>query len=278
MTPEERRALVRAQQKAVKAKPKKVIPPLKYPRTLENTYAKAIKRYQKKAIEAVNKTVVPRLSAIIATRRRDLKLDSYPEQITIQMMMAKEQFDMATASVDLSAYTESYGGKLARQNATAMDKQFNAGLGLIPVAPEPWLMPMLNEFVAQNTQLITSIPAQYFEKVETAIRVNVANGASVETTRKAIMKAGVQSYNRAQLIACDQTGKFFGQLTKQRNEAVGITKFVWHHSGLPNGREEHIANDGKSFSWSKGDAEGSIPGSEINCRCSSSPDFSQINN
>jgi SPP1 gp7 family putative phage head morphogenesis protein len=72
--------------------------------------------------------------------------------------------------------------------------------------------------------------------------------------------------NHAALIARDQISKLNGQLNKARQEAAGITSFVWETRMDSRVRPAHAALQGRTFKWADG-ANGLIPGQPINCRC-----------
>ncbi|GAF84545.1 unnamed protein product, partial [marine sediment metagenome] len=76
----------------------------------------------------------------------------------------------------------------------------------------------------------------------------------------------VSAENHAALIARDQISKLNGQLNKARQEAAGITSFVWETRQDSRVRPAHQALQGRTFTWADG-ANGIFPGQPINCRC-----------
>jgi len=90
-----------------------------------------------------------------------------------------------------------------------------------------------------------------------------------------------QTHRRAKNIALDQTRKVYNSVNKGRMEALGIGKFMWHHSGGgAHPREDHIDMDGEIYSFEElpiidpRSGERGIPGQAPNCRCTMSPVFS----
>ena len=88
----------------------------------------------------------------------------------------------------------------------------------------------------------------------------------------ALMQRLGVSQSRAQLIARDQTGKYFGALTEARHRAAGATKYIWRTAGDERVRPEHAARDGKIYSYDNPPIDGH-PGIAIRCRCTQSPIF-----
>ena len=71
---------------------------------------------------------------------------------------------------------------------------------------------------------------------------------------------------RAKVIARDQVGKLNGQLTQARQQALGITEYVWRTSRDQRVRDAHADRDGRRFRWSTAPADGH-PGHPVQCRC-----------
>lgn len=72
--------------------------------------------------------------------------------------------------------------------------------------------------------------------------------------------------NHAALIARDQVSKLNGQLNRARQQAAGITDFVWETRKDSRVRPEHRDLQGRTFSWQEG-WDGVFPGQPIQCRC-----------
>ena len=77
--------------------------------------------------------------------------------------------------------------------------------------------------------------------------------------------------SHADLIARDQTLRLNAELTRERQTAVGIEKFIWSTSGDERVRESHADLDGKTFSWDDlptvDDEDDVMPGANYQCRC-----------
>lgn len=76
----------------------------------------------------------------------------------------------------------------------------------------------------------------------------------------------VSAENHAAFIARDQISKLNGQFNRARQEAAGITGFVWETRKDSRVRPAHRDLQGKTFTWAEG-ASGVYPGQPINCRC-----------
>jgi SPP1 gp7 family putative phage head morphogenesis protein len=82
---------------------------------------------------------------------------------------------------------------------------------------------------------------------------------------------------RAEVIARDQVGKFYGQLAQLRQEELGIESYTWRTVGDERVRDPwHTSLDGKVFRWddppvTNRRGERNHPGGDIQCRCTAEP-------
>jgi SPP1 gp7 family putative phage head morphogenesis protein len=123
-----------------------------------------------------------------------------------------------------------------------------------------------------NVDLITDIPAQYFDKLKTAVFENFSQGLRYEALADNILHIADVTDSRAKLIARDQTSKMNGAFNEVRQTGLGIEKYEWKTAGDERVRDEHADNDGEIFSWDDPPSTGH-PGEDINCRCVAIPVF-----
>jgi len=163
----------------------------------------------------------------------------------------------------------------------AITKRF--GMGVDVYRSEPWLAELQKNWVAQNTSLIKSVPAQYMAKVEQIVRTGVLGGPTSREIAKQVKAASGVSDRRAIIISRDQVGKANGELTQHRQTDLGVKEYKWvtaHDErvrGNPAGRfpsavPSHWAREGKVFSWDN-PPSGGHPGAAVLCRCFASPQW-----
>ncbi|MCA4964899.1 phage head morphogenesis protein [Pseudomonas sp. Y24-6] len=80
----------------------------------------------------------------------------------------------------------------------------------------------LEASTAENVNLIKSIPAEYFSKVETIVLGGMKDGLAPTTIAKQIQEETGASARRAKLIARDQVSQLNSDLTRQRQTAAGL--------------------------------------------------------
>lgn len=140
----------------------------------------------------------------------------------------------------------------------------------------------------EAANLIVTIPGEYLGRVAQVVADNFAGRKLAHgNLTNELLHLGAKSKRRAELIARDQTSKLTGTLNKVRQEAIGITEYIWRTSkdsrvsGDPSGKYpdadknstfhgDHYARDGKRFKWSEPPPDGH-PGEPGFCRCHAQP-------
>lgn len=136
--------------------------------------------------------------------------------------------------------------------------------------------------VNANVSLIKSIPQQYLTQVEGIVMRSVQTGRDLGQLSKDLQKRLGVTKSRAALISRDQNNKATSALQRARQQEIGITEAVWMHSHAgKEPRPTHLANNGKRYKIAEGwydpaEKKNIWPGELINCRCTSRsvlPDF-----
>lgn len=133
--------------------------------------------------------------------------------------------------------------------------------------------------IAENVDLIRSIPQQHFGMIRTAVTNSLRSGSDLEALTKRLERIKGITARRAQFIARDQLNKATQSIIREREKENGITKGRWVHSlARAHPRKSHLAagRKGLLFDLNKGayikdDSTGKyryqFPGQEPNCGC-----------
>jgi SPP1 gp7 family putative phage head morphogenesis protein len=156
-----------------------------------------------------------------------------------------------------------------------MGAQIKAAISVDVPFTDPKLFAMVEEFTAENVSLIRSIPRRMFDEVESTLLRDLRAGLRWEEIAPEIEDRFGVSESRAELIARDQVGKFFGEVNAQRQQDLGVEKYVWRTARDNRVREEHMEREGKSYEWGELGAD-EEPGQPINCRCQAEPDLAAL--
>jgi len=207
-------------------------------------------------------------------------------QSRILLNALREKFEDLFAK-KAKALAEAMVDGTAKASATALHsslQQLSGGLSLKTKVMGSSLENVYKASVAENVSLIKSIPSQYLQKVEGAVMRSITTGNGLQDLVPALEQYQGQTHRRAQNIALDQTRKAYNSVNRGRMEAIGVKKFMWHHSGGgAHPREDHVEMDGEVYSFDalpvidKNTGERGIPGQAPNCKCTMSPvfDFSE---
>lgn len=161
-------------------------------------------------------------------------------------------------------------------------KGYTESFGIDVFAGSPELNDYLQVSAYNNAQLITSIPEQYLNQVESLVMTNVRAGNRPSAITKLLRDQFGVTERRAKMIARDQTTKINGDLSEKRQRAAGFPYFQWIDSDdqRVRTRHENIAN--KITQYGRGiyrwdhlplsDKGVPIkPGQDYQCRCIARP-------
>lgn len=141
----------------------------------------------------------------------------------------------------------------------------------------PEMTQAVDGIVAENVNLIKSIPEKYFTQVQTITLQSITRGRDLNYMTEELQKQFGITRRRAERIAIDQNNKATAELSRVRQKSLGITKGIWIHSGGGSHRRpKHVKANGQEFDLDKGlpvgdNGEYVLPGQEINCGCSWKP-------
>lgn len=175
-------------------------------------------------------------------------------------------------SLDLS---KKFATKAFGVTETAIKAAFKASGFTVKFQPTRAGLEAYRAVVAENVNLIKSIPQEYLTDVQSSVWTSVKSGGNMGTLSRKLHKNYEVSVKRAALIARDQNAKATAVIENTRRQQLGIKTAVWQHSsGGKEPRPAHVAMNGKTFALSKGmwdedEGEWIFPGQLINCRCTS---------
>ena len=202
--------------------------------------------------------------------------ESIASQARILMNALTEQFDKYFNNLSLFL-AERMVNKEARFSAQTLKSSIES-LGSDVSIKTNFITAGLKEIVkasvAENVQLIKSIPKKYLAEVQGAVMRSITTGQGIADLKSDIQEIGGKTARKAELMALDQTRKAYNSINHSRMISLGFKKFEWLHSGGgQHPREEHIEMNGNIYSFDnlpvidKKTGERGIPGQAINCRC-----------
>lgn len=252
----------------------------KYPLSLERQYATAISRYFDKVwreyAQVAVGTMVPHGDAV------DLNPEGTGPALAAIVTIA-EGMD-----------------KFNRNELAAFQK---IAIGAAFTEDEPWLPGVLDTWAREQVTLITKASQDMRDAVARRVRDGVKEGLlSSEVTDNIARDLPRISYNRAKIIARDQTAKLNSDLTQGRMADAGIETYIWDTAqdervrGNPGGKyadalPSHWVMQGKICRWDNPsvcqneqgewvsrppEAPTTHPGVAIMCRCVAIPNWQEL--
>lgn len=141
----------------------------------------------------------------------------------------------------------------------------------------PEMKQAVDGIVAENVNLIKSIPEKYFTQVQTITLQSITRGRDLQYMTEELQKQFGVTRRRAERIAIDQNNKATAELSRVRQKSLGIKRGIWIHSGGgSHPRIKHVKAHGEEFDLDEGlpvgdNGEYVLPGQEIGCGCSWKP-------
>lgn len=241
-----------------------------HPDSVARDYKRELKKYLT-ALKGVTLAVItPRIKELLdkAAEKRptaDSRQDGYSDDIKRMMREAKVSFSEDFTPEEIKSIAQRMAKKGNDFNLNDMNRVFKKVVGIDVFATEPWLKQEMAAFVKENVGLIKSISGQYFDQVENIVQRGVRSGYLTSEVKEEIQKRFSVTESRAELIARDQIAKFNGDLTRLRQQNVGVNKYTWSTSMDERVRDSHAEKEGNVYSWDNPPADTGNPGEDFQC-------------
>lgn len=221
--------------------------PLKYPTYIENEYARIMKIMVREWREQVKDIIIPQLYQL--SKRYNIQNDSLVDDQKLLLELMKQGFSKSSKRVkDL---IDKIAQQVSDKNSKEWINSVNSVMGIDAIYNEPWLAQQIEIFKSQNVNLITNLSDTTASGIETIIQQGFSQGIRIEEIMKQLIGSGLDKGKfgsieaRAELIARDQVGKLNGQLTRLRQQDLGLNEYVWQTSMDERVRPSHQAMQGK---------------------------------
>lgn len=146
---------------------------------------------------------------------------------------------------------------------------------------------LLNKWVYESVQNITSYPQEYLGKIQEIIIWGYTTHQPMVNVYRRIEKLTGDTRSHVRAIARDQMGTLNYNMTRYEHESMGVSKYKWVTKHDSRVRECHRELDGHIFDWNNPPAmwyrtisRGVVytgrychPGQDYQCRCVASPVF-----
>lgn len=268
---------IRAQALATGRKPRVKRPTVApFPLAAERGYTAAILRIVRAAADDIKELLLPQLETLVrmAGTRTDSVDHADQSDVSVLLNTIEGQLQVRLDNTRLRNLTElvdEYGTEISQAGRFALIRQIRRMVGIDAMVPEPQLEMMLETWREEGQRLITKMTREQIDDTMNIARRGIRAGDRPSLIAERVIKKTGITENKARLIARDQTNKLHGQLTKMRQENLGIESYIWRTSLDERVRASHLAKEGKEFRWDDPPPDTGHPGEDINCRCTSAP-------
>ena len=243
---------------------------------VSRAYFKDLNRLTRALFRDIDRQIVSQIPRWTKEEAEISSSDAMDDELSFLIEQLKQQYSSPQVLFEYQDAARKAEARTSKQNGTRTRVQLKK-LGIDIFRESPQLERLSQRFVRRNTALITSIPQQALNSVEQTIEAGVQAGTRSRDLAKQITSLApgsvmAKTRNRAALIARDQTLTHSAQLSRSRQRANGITKFIWQTVGDGRVRDLHEDRDGVEYTWADGaGAQDKYPGDGVQCRCSSEP-------
>lgn len=243
-------------------------------------YAMALARLLRPLDEALAEALSAAGIDVRVTPRRDAQGDApsitVPKSVADAVKMALKRIVRAlltSKGLDTIILRAAQGAD--RHSRAAWLKQAEA-IGLSPEGDDLFLAQRMRGFRAGNLRLIKSLCSEHVERVGKVLTA-AGRGTRVEEIARELQEATGATKARADLIARDQVLSLNAQVTRDRHEAAGITRYTWSASRDVRVRRRHKELDGEVIDYDdppvvdERTGRRAHAGQDYRCRCVAIP-------
>lgn len=263
---------------------KKKIPkasPIDPPSAIERQYFQTIKKILNQ-IASIYGELLDELAPISEKIEKDIpqiRKDSGEKDITKIVNRIRLQVGSRYSREELEKIIGKDLSEVKKYNRKNAKKLFDRVSGMDLFIDDSPLETLMGLATANNVNLIQTLISEAQGKVENIVYEGFRSGVRHEEIAKQIKKyidpknenvKGNVAY-RAKFIARDQVTKLNAEISKTRQNELGVRRYIWRTSRDERVRDSHRRKEGEIFSWDNPPADTGHPGEDFNCRCTAEP-------
>lgn len=214
------------------------------------------------------------------------------EDVAVVMQTLDEVKNKWARALDsrITAISDQWTRDISEQDKEKLEKSLAKTLAVdnVYILDEENVADAVIQMQEEMRTILRTIPEKYIDSVQKAtfqsfFQIPLPENRSL--LEEIIELSGI-AYERAKVIARDQTNKFTSVLAEARQTDLGIEEYIWRTAedqrvvGNPSGKYpkvydpmmhgNHFARNGKIFRWDSPPEDGH-PGWAIQCRCYAEP-------
>lgn len=244
------------------------------------TYNAELQRIVRAVTRDINANLMPTVRNLAPEYQRDsaLVMDSWVDVLTNALRALRIRW----SSPQFQALTNDVARRFVTSANNSNRRRTERDMGIDIFSDSTEISEYVQLSIANNVQLITSIPDQYLTQVESIVMTNVRGGGRPSSIAKSLQQQLGVTERRAKMIARDQTSKVNGDLNRMRQQDVGFEYFKWSTSHDERVRDRHEDISEKRTAYGVGVYRWDNPplsdrgtpiicGQDFQCRCIAIP-------
>ena len=248
---------------------------------VSRSYFRDLNKLIRALFRDIDEQIVSKLPRWTAEEKQLNSSDTMDDELSFLIEQLKRQYGSPQVLFEYQDAARKAARNTTIQSGIQTGKQLK-DLGIDIFRETPQLERLSQRFVRKNTALIVTIPQQVLNNVEQVVESGVQSGTRVRDLARQITALTTgpstpsseleKARNRAMVIARDQTLTHAAQLSRSRQRANGIDRFIWRTVGDGRVRDLHEDRDGVEYTWEDGaGSKDTYPGDGVQCRCSAEP-------
>lgn len=252
---------------------------VRFPTSLAVTYMRWIRAYARELRHATDEWVQWQLKpalALLEYEQDGLRQDSV-ENIEQQLDNLSARFATVMTDEAIRQYIYEHSREILAYTKRQWIRSIHAITGVDPLLHDAVMERIVKAHVRENVSLIKSIPQKYYNDIDRVVMSGVRSGSMLKDIEQGIKDVYPPNYDRASLIARDQTGSLNAAIVDEQYKQANLTTYVWRCmqdsrvrgnplGKYPNATYSHWDREGKVFSVDDPPPDGH-PGEPIQCRC-----------
>jgi len=266
-------------------KRKRPIPPARQPSAPRVAYLRGILQMVDEMHARVRQDLVPALRPIIEAHNAlrpdaiELRIDATGSRTAAEIERIRKDLERVIPVRRIALLAEQNALRVAEHSRKELNRQVRTVASIDVHADPTVLAEHVEAFVEDNVRLVKSLLTGELDDLKGIVLRGARAGLRYEDIADEIVEKFGATKRRAALIARDQVTTLNAELTRIRQQQVGIEQYTWSTVKDERVRKSHRALEGTTQRWDAPptvDGEPAHPGQPINCRCQAIPDVDAV--